>query len=113
MENCIFCKIASGEIPAKKIYEDAHCLAFLDINPKAKTHILIIPRRHVASLMEIDALSKEEVYAILLATKKLAEEYHLQEGFRLVSNCGVHACQSVGHLHFHVLGGEQLSEGMV
>ena len=113
MEDCLFCQIAAGKIPSKKVYEDAHVLAFYDIEPKAPVHVLVIPKKHVASLAEADKLSAEELAACLRACAKVAEQEGLTEkGFRVVSNCGDDACQSVHHLHFHVLGGRAMQDQM-
>lgn len=113
MSDCIFCKIASGEIPSTAVYSDENVYAFRDLNPQSPTHVLVIPRAHVANLGEADGLSDAQLAACLRACRKVAEsEGILEKGFRVVSNCGADACQSVQHLHFHVLGGAQLSEKM-
>ncbi len=112
MENCLFCKIIRGEIPSTKVYEDDRVFAFRDIAPQAPTHILVIPKKHVSSLSEADALSDPEIAACLRAVGKIAAAENLSGGYRVVSNCGPDACQSVPHLHFHILGGKQLSEKM-
>ena len=114
MDDCIFCKMVKGEIPINKIYEDEYCLAFFDIKPMAKKHALLIPKTHVKNLNELDQLSEAERLGLLNGIAKAAEALDIKEsGFRLASNCGEHACQSVMHLHFHILGGEQLSLNMV
>lgn len=114
MEDCIFCRMIKGEIPVTKVYEDEYCLAFMDINPMAKKHALLIPKKHVKNLNELKLLSNEEALGLLAGIDKTAEALGLKEsGFRLASNCGRDACQSVMHLHFHILGGEQLSLKMV
>lgn len=113
MEDCLFCKIIHEEIPSTKVYEDDTVFAFRDINPQAPTHVLVIPKKHVASLAEADKLSAEELAACLCACAKVAEQEGLTEkGFRVVSNCGDDACQSVHHLHFHVLGGRVMQDQM-
>ncbi len=112
MNDCIFCKIAAGEIPCNKVYEDDTVLAFYDLNPAAKVHILVIPKMHIAHMMEIDESNSAVVAHIYEVIGKLAKELDLQEGFRVVSNCNRFAGQSVFHLHFHLLGGEQLSMNM-
>lgn len=109
MEDCIFCKIAAGEIPSKKVYEDDRVLAFYDINPMAKVHILVIPKAHIDSVAEITEENAPLVAHIFTVIAKIAREQGLTEGFRVVSNCGPAAGQSVKHLHFHILGGQQLS----
>jgi len=110
--DCIFCKIAAGEIPSKKVYEDEKVLAFHDINPQAAVHALIIPKTHIASAAEITGENAEMVGYIFTVAAKLAAELGLENGFRIVTNSGPHGCQSVQHLHFHLLGGEQLSPEM-
>ena len=109
---CIFCKIAAGEIPSTKVYEDEKTYAFQDIAPMAPTHVLVIPKQHVSGMSAIDELDDAPRAACLRACKKCAELENLTGGFRTISNCGDDACQSVKHLHFHVLGGKQLSERM-
>ena len=108
MENCIFCKIIAGEIPSTKVYEDDEMLIFKDIEPKAKIHLLCVPKTHFAYLTELD-----EARAALVArmVKKIAEkheEFGLKDGYRLVVNQGELAGQTVHHLHIHILGGEKL-----
>ena len=113
MDNCLFCKIISGEIPSAKVYEDDQTFAFKDINPQAPFHVLVVPKKHVSSVAEIDRLSNNEIAACLLAVRKIAvSEPSLSGGFRIISNCGSDACQSVPHLHFHILGGTQMAERM-
>lgn len=109
MNDCIFCKIAAGEIPSQKVYEDEQVLAFRDINPMAKVHILVIPKTHIDSVAEITQENAPLVAHIFTVIAKIAREQGLTEGFRVVSNCGPAAGQSVKHLHFHILGGQQLS----
>ena len=113
MENCLFCRIIKGEIPSQKVYEDEHCYAFGDINPQAAVHVLILPKKHVGSLNGLECLNDGELSACLRAAHHIAREEGIQQsGYRLVSNCGPDACQSVEHLHFHLLGGRKLSEEM-
>ena len=113
MSECLFCKIINGDIPSAKVYEDEKVYAFRDIAPQAPVHVLVIPKKHVASVAAIDELDDATVAACLRACRKVAELEGLTEGgFRVVSNCGDDACQSVKHLHFHVLGGRKLSESM-
>ena len=113
MENCLFCKILRGEIPSSKVYEDDHVFAFRDIQPQAPVHILVIPKRHIASMDLIDDASDAELAACLRAVRLIAGQEGLTNGYRVVSNCGPDACQSVRHLHFHILGGRQLADQMV
>ena len=111
MADCIFCAIARGDIPSTKVYEDEHVLAFRDINPLAPKHVVVIPKRHVQNLNELDKLTSEEQLALLHACREVARlEGITESGYRVVSNCGPDADQSVQHLHFHVLGGGKLSQ---
>ena len=112
MDNCLFCKIIKGDIPSTKVYEDDKTYAFRDIAPMAPTHVLVIPKQHVIGMSAIDELDDATLAACLRACKKVAELEGLTGGYRTVSNCGDDACQSVKHLHFHVLGGKKLSDRM-
>lgn len=112
MSDCLFCKIIAGDIPSQKVYEDDVCFAFRDINPQAPTHILVVPKTHVANLTEAASLPDETLAALIRAIGKIAAQEGLTGGYRVISNCGKDACQSVAHLHFHVLGGGQMSEKM-
>ena len=109
MADCLFCKIVAGDIPSKKVYEDESILAFRDIAPQAPTHILVIPKTHIASVAEITADNSGVVAHIFEVIPQIAKAEGLEGGFRVVSNCGDHAGQTVHHLHFHILGGKQLS----
>ena len=109
MNDCLFCKIVAGIIPSTKVYEDETVLAFRDIAPMAPTHILVIPKTHIASVAEVTAENSGVVSHIFEVIAKIARDEGLEEGFRVVSNCGPHAGQTVHHLHFHILGGKQLS----
>ena len=109
MENCLFCKIIAGDIPSTKVYEDDSVLAFRDIAPQAPTHILVIPKTHIASVAEVTAENSGVVAHIFAVIAKVAAQEGLENGYRVVSNCGDHAGQTVHHLHFHILGGKQLS----
>ena len=109
MSDCLFCKIVAGDIPSTKVYEDETVLAFRDINPQAPTHVLVIPKAHIASAAEISADNASLVAHCLEVAAIVAKQEGLTGGFRLVSNCGTDAGQTVSHLHFHVLGGKQLS----
>ena len=109
MENCLFCKIAAGTIPSTKVYEDDSVLAFRDIAPMAPTHILVIPKTHIPSVDGITPENSALVAHIFELIPRIAKEEGLEKGYRVVSNCGEHAGQSVHHLHFHILGGRQLS----
>ena len=112
MENCLFCKIVKGDIPSTKVYEDELVLAFRDIAPQAPTHILVIPKQHIGSVAETTAENSAVVAHIFETIAKVAAAEGLEKGYRVVSNCGEHGCQSVKHLHFHILGGAQLTEKM-
>jgi len=114
MQDCIFCKIAGGEIPSNKVYEDEAVLAFHDIAPQAEKHVLVIPKKHYADLDEAERSMDDAAFASLFrVAARVARELGLdQSGYRLASNCGAHACQTVPHLHLHVLGGSQLSGRM-
>ena len=109
MENCLFCKIIRGEIPSTKVYEDEQVLAFRDIAPQAPTHILVIPKAHIASVAELNEDNAQVVAHIFAVIAQIAEKEGLANGYRVVSNCGDDAGQTVHHLHFHILGGQQLS----
>lgn len=107
MSNCIFCKIVQGEIPSAKIYEDEKIFVFKDINPEAPTHILLIPKKHIVSLMDLDDF--EIISHIHKVAQKMAKELGISEsGFRLVNNCKEDGGQTVDHLHYHMLGGRKL-----
>ena len=107
--DCIFCKIAAGEIPSTKVYEDEKVLAFRDIAPMAPTHILVIPKAHIGSVAEITADNADIVAHIFTLIPQIAKAESLDNGYRVVSNCGDDAGQTVHHLHFHILGGKKLS----
>ncbi len=108
--DCIFCKIIAGDIPSRKLYEDDRVLAFYDISPMAKTHFLVVPKQHIASAQEITPDNSGIIAHIFEVIARLAAERGLADGYRVVTNVGDNGCQSVKHLHFHVLGGEKLSE---
>lgn len=110
MSDCIFCKIITGEIPAKFVYEDEHVVAFNDIHPKAPTHILMIPRKHVPKLADLEWTDSMLAGHMMLAVGKIASAVGIREnGFRVVINNGSFAGQEVFHLHFHILGGKQMT----
>ena len=112
MENCLFCKIAAGQIPSTKVYEDDRILAFRDIAPQAPVHILVIPKAHIGSVAEVTADNSAVVAHIFEVIPQIAKVEGLTNGYRIVSNCGSDARQSVEHLHFHILGGQQLNDKM-
>lgn len=111
--DCLFCKIAAGEIPSTKVYEDESVYAFRDINPQAPVHILVIPREHIVSAGALDESNSDSAAKCLEAVAKIAKQEQLVNGFRLISNCGPDAGQTVPHLHFHILAGKELGEKMV
>ncbi len=109
MEDCLFCKIVKGEIPSTKVYEDEEILAFKDINPVAPVHILVIPKKHIVSLNEIEPEDQMLIGKIFTVIKKIAKEQGFAEnGYRVIANCGEDGGQEVKHLHFHILGGKKL-----
>ena len=112
MNDCLFCKIIEGVIPSKKVYEDENIYAFYDIAPQAPVHILVIPKTHIASADEITDANSATVAHIFTVIPKIAKELGLEGGYRVVTNIGENGCQSVKHLHFHILGGEKLSDKM-
>ncbi len=110
--DCIFCKIAEGTIPSNKVYEDEFCLAFHDINPQTPVHVLVIPKLHIGSTDEVSAENSTVVAKIFEAIPTVARLAGLENGYRVITNCGEDACQTVKHLHFHVMGGKRLPEQM-
>lgn len=108
-DTCIFCRIVAGSIPARLAYEDDDVLAFHDVDPRAPVHVLVIPRRHIASVNDLQSDDRDLVGGLYLAAKKIAQDLGVAEsGYRLVMNCGAQAGQSVDHIHLHVLGGRGL-----
>ena len=110
--NCIFCSIINGDIPSNKVYEDEICLAFHDINPQAPVHFLVVPKEHVASADEINRENAKLVAHIFSVIPEIAKKLDLTNGYRIITNVGEDGCQSVKHIHFHVVGGTKLSENM-
>ncbi len=110
--DCLFCAIIKGEIPSKMVYEDDFCYAFLDINPQAPVHCLVVPKEHIPSADAVTEENADKVAKIFVAIPKIAASLGLTNGYRLVSNIGEDGCQSVKHLHFHILGGTKLTENM-
>lgn len=109
MRDCLFCKIINGEIPSKKVYEDDKVLAFYDISPEAPIHFLVIPKKHIASANDITEENAEVVSHIFVVINKIARELKINEtGYRIVNNCGKDGGQTVGHMHFHVLGQREM-----
>jgi histidine triad (HIT) family protein len=109
-DNCLFCRIVAGQIPAKKVYEDDRLIAFDDINPQAPTHVLVIPKTHIATLNDLSAAHDDLVGAMVRAAALVAKERgHDGPGYRTVFNCNAQAGQTVFHIHLHVLGGRVLT----
>lgn len=112
MNDCIFCKIANGEIPSTKLYEDDDMIIIKDLNPQAPVHLLLIPKEHYANIIEMSDAQAQTLAKCIKKLSALTDQLGLQNGFRLVSNKGADGCQSVGHLHIHILGGGKLSDTM-
>ena len=114
MEDCTFCKIIKGEIPSEKVYEDEDILAFKDINPAAPIHILVIPKKHIATLMEVSKEDSNIMSKILETIQKIAKQLGIEEnGFRLIANCGPDSGQEVMHIHFHLLAGREMGPKII
>ena len=113
MSDCIFCGIAAGDIPSNKVYEDDKILCFHDLDPQAPVHVLIIPKKHIASLDDVSDEDKELLGYIMVKVKDIAKMLELENGYRLVNNCGEDGFQTVKHIHFHLLGGKKLGEKIV
>lgn len=114
MDDCIFCKIVSGEIPSNKVYEDENVLAFKDLNPQMPVHILVIPKKHIESIIDLKEEDENLVGKIFTSINKIAHDINIDKnGFRVISNCGADAGQTVKHLHFHILAGEKMSEKII
>lgn len=110
VSDCVFCKIVSGELPSQKVYEDDRVLAFEDISPAAPVHVLIIPKKHIPSIMHLKEEDLPLIQDIHRVGQQVADQLGVsQKGFRLVNNCGENGGQTVGHLHYHLLGGRHLS----
>lgn len=109
--SCIFCKIANKEIPSDFVYETDNIVAFRDLNPQAPVHVLIVPKMHIESMNSINSENSKVVSEIFESVNKIAEQEGIKDsGYRVISNCGDDGCQSVKHLHFHLVGGKKLSE---
>ncbi|HIU24994.1 MAG TPA: histidine triad nucleotide-binding protein [Candidatus Copromorpha excrementigallinarum] len=109
MSDCVFCGIVQGEIPSKKVYEDDRILCFHDLEPKAPVHVLIIPKKHIASLDQVKEEDRDLLGYIMVKVKDIAETLGLENGYRLVNNCGEDGFQTVQHLHFHLLGKRKMT----
>ena len=110
--DCLFCSIIKGDIPSKKAYEDETCYAFHDIAPQAPVHVLVVPKEHIPSVDGVNADNAAIVGHIFSVIPAIAKELGLADGYRVITNIGENGCQSVKHLHFHILGGKKLSENM-
>ena len=111
--DCLFCKIVSGQIPSNKVYEDEKILAFYDINPEAKIHVLVVPKTHIESANDICEDNSAEIAYIFEKLPQIASLAGITNGYRVITNSGYDSCQSVMHIHFHILGGEKLPEHIV
>lgn len=112
MADCIFCGIADGSIPSKKVYEDDKILAFYDLEPQAPVHVLVIPKQHICCANKVTEANADVIAHIFTKIPVIAKELGLDNGYRIVNNCGDDGCQSVKHMHFHLLGGKKLSASM-
>ena len=110
--DCLFCKIINGEIPSSKVYENEYVYAFKDINPQAPVHILVVPKTHICCADKITVNNSVEVARVFEAIPVIAREAGLTNGYRVINNCGEDGCQTVKHIHFHILGGKKLPENM-
>ena len=111
--DCIFCEIIKGNIPSTKVYEDEFVTAFNDLNPVTPVHVLIVPKKHIASANDIEECDAELVGRVFLAAKEIVKKLGLDNGYRIINNCGEDAGQTVKHLHFHMLGGVTLGEKII
>lgn len=112
MQDCLFCAIVEGKIPSQKVYEDENVYAFNDINPQAPVHVLVVPKKHFDDVSDIAAKDSALLGEVVKKCAEIAALKGLTNGFRLITNCGPDACQSVKHFHVHILGGEQLADKM-
>ena len=110
--DCLFCKIIAGEIPSSKVYENEYVYAFKDINPQAPVHVLVVPKKHICCADKITEENSIEVARVFEAIPKITAELGLTNGYRIINNCGEDGCQTVKHIHFHILGGKKLPENM-
>lgn len=111
--DCIFCEIIKGNIPSTKVYEDEYVTAFNDLNPQMPVHVLIVPKKHIASAYELEESDAELVGRVFLTANKIAEKLGLKNGYRIINNCGEDAGQTVKHLHFHMLAGKSMGEKII
>jgi histidine triad (HIT) family protein len=113
MENCLFCKIINGEIPANIVYKNDDVIAFKDINPQAPVHILVVPKKHIQCAADAEASDGKMLSSVFSAIAQIAKDNKLDKGFRIINNCGPDGGQTVPHLHFHILGGKSLGDRVV
>ena len=113
MDNCLFCKIIAGDIPSTKVYEDEYVFAFRDINPVAPVHVLVVPKQHIPCADAVDSSNSLYVAKCFEAIAKIAKAEGLDNGYRVINNCGEEGCQTVMHLHFHLIGGLSLGESIL
>ena len=111
--DCIFCEIIKGNIPSTIVYEDEFVTAFNDLNPQMPVHVLIVPKKHIASAYDIEEADAELIGRVFLAAKEIAKKLGLENGFRIINNCGEDAGQTVKHLHFHMFGGKTMGEKII
>ncbi|SCJ42394.1 HIT-like protein HI_0961 [uncultured Clostridium sp.] len=113
MDDCIFCKIATHEVPSNIVYEDEYAVAFNDLNPQTPVHVLVVPKKHIASIAAAQTEDEQLLGHLLLTVQRVAKALGVEEsGYRVITNCGKDACQSVQHLHLHILGGKPMQERM-
>jgi len=112
MDNCLFCKIIDGTIPSTKVYEDDLVYAFRDIAPQAPVHVLLVPKKHISGWSDVKGESDKLLAHLMRTAAVIAEQEGLSNGYRIISNCGADACQTVPHLHLHILGGQKMTERM-
>ena len=112
MADCIFCKIIDGSIPSNKAYEDDKIIAFHDLEPQAPVHVLVVPKQHICCADELDESNADVIAYIFTKIPQNAKSLGLENGYRIVNNCGDDGCQSIKHIHFHILGGKKLSGQM-
>lgn len=112
MSDCIFCKIIDGSIPSKKVYEDDKILAFYDLEPQAPVHVLVIPKEHICCANAVTEENADNIAHIFTKIPEITKKLGLDNGYRIVNNCGDDGCQSVKHMHFHILGGKKLNDSM-
>ena len=114
MDDCVFCKIIKGEIPSEKVYEDEDVIAFKDINPAAPIHILVIPKKHIATLLDVTEEDSHLISKIFVVINKIAKQIGIEEnGFRVIVNCGKDSGQEVMHIHFHLLAGKKMGPKII